>query len=58
MPKSQIIFFHERTDSVVVHALTKEDTVPAVDINRAIARKTTFSDNPFVHTFKGDIDDV
>jgi hypothetical protein len=51
-------FFHERTDSIVVHALTKEDAIPAVDINRAIARKAAFTANPFVHTFTGEIKDA
>src|SRR5579862_7955409 len=37
-----LYFFHVRTDSIVVHALTKEDAVPAVEINRAIARKAAF----------------
>jgi putative component of toxin-antitoxin plasmid stabilization module len=53
-----LYFFHERTDSVVVHALTKEDAIPAVDINRAIARKIAFIANPNLHTFTGDIDDA
>jgi phage-related protein len=53
-----LYFFHERTDSIVVHALTKEDAVLAVDINRAIARKAAFIANPFIHTFKGEIDDA
>jgi putative component of toxin-antitoxin plasmid stabilization module len=53
-----LYFFHERTNSVVVHALTKEDIVPIADINRALARKAAFTANPFAHTFNGDIDDV
>jgi hypothetical protein len=42
----------------VVHALTKEDAVPAADINRAIARKAAFAANPLVHTFKGETADA
>ena len=53
-----LYFFHERTDSIVVHALTKEDAVPIVEINRAIARKAAFIVNPTLHTFTGDIDDA
>jgi len=53
-----LYFFHERTDSVVVHALTKEDIVPSADINRAIARKAAFTANPLIHSFEGEIDDV
>jgi phage-related protein len=53
-----LYFFHGRTISVVAHALTKEADVPATDINRAIARKTSFAASPAAHTFKGDIDDA
>jgi phage-related protein len=53
-----LYFFHERTDSIVVHALTKKAAVPAVDINRAITRKAAFTSNPILHSFEGDLDDV
>jgi phage-related protein len=53
-----LYFFHERMDSIVVHALTKEDAIPAADINRAIARKAAFAANPLVHTFKGETADA
>jgi phage-related protein len=53
-----LYFFYERTDSVVVHALTKEDIVPIADINRAIARKAAFTSNPILHSFDGELDDV
>jgi hypothetical protein len=53
-----ILTLHERTDSIVVHALTKEDAVPAVEINRAIARKAAFTSNPILHSFDGELDDV
>ena len=53
-----LYFLHERTVSVVAHGLTKEDSVPATDINRAIACKAAFTANPILHTFKGEIDDA
>jgi phage-related protein len=52
-----LYFFHERTASVVVHGLTKEDEVPKADIKRAIERKEKFILNPKKHTFTGEIDD-
>jgi putative component of toxin-antitoxin plasmid stabilization module len=51
-----LYFFHQRTVSVVAHGLTKEDTVPATDIHRAITRKSAYAINPAAHTFKGEID--
>jgi phage-related protein len=53
-----LYFFHERTDSIVVHALTKEDAIPAVEINRALARKAAYIANPTLHTFKGETADA
>ena len=52
-----LYFFHERTTSVVVHGITKEDEVPKIEIQRAIERKEKFISNPKDHTFTGDIDD-
>ena len=53
-----LYFFHGRTVSVVAHGLTKEAAVPAADINRAVARKSAFTTNPTVHTFRGEITDA
>ncbi|MGA3007360.1 MAG: type II toxin-antitoxin system RelE/ParE family toxin [Opitutaceae bacterium] len=53
-----LYFFHEGTDSIVVHALTKEDIVPVADINRALARKAAFTANPTLHTFQGETADA
>ena len=53
-----LYFFHGRTVAVVAHGLTKEDTVLATDINRAIACKAAFAANPILHTFIGEIDDA
>lgn len=32
-------FFHGRNVAILAHALTKEDEVPDIDIDRALARK-------------------
>jgi phage-related protein len=53
-----LYFFHGQTVSVIAHGLTKEDSVPAGDIKRAIIRKTAFAANPTAHTFKGEIHDA
>jgi len=53
-----LYFFHGRTASVIAHGLTKKTAVPATDIKRAISRKSAFTANPTVHTFKGEIYDA
>lgn len=53
-----LYFFHGRTASVMVHGLTKEDTIPVADINRAIARKEAFNLNPSLHSFRGELYDA
>jgi phage-related protein len=53
-----LYFFHGQTVSVIAHGLSKEGAVPATDIKRAIARKSAFTANPIVHTFKGEIYDA
>jgi phage-related protein len=53
-----LYFFHGQTVSVIAHGLTKEAAVPATDIKRALARKSVFTANPAVHTFKGEIYDA
>ena len=47
-----LYFFHGRNAAILAHALTKEDEVPAVDIERAIARKRLFELNPKAHTYE------
>ena len=42
---------HDRVTAVMAHALTKEDAVPARDIDLAIARKKLFEKNPGRHTY-------
>lgn len=47
-----LYFFHGKNVAILAHALTKEDTVPAVDIDRAVARKAAFEANPSKHTYR------
>jgi len=47
-----LYFFHGRNVAILAHALTKEDKVPDVDIERAIARKKVFVANPKAHTYE------
>jgi len=49
----RILYFFAGKDVVVVsHGLTKEATVPAADIERALARRKNFLANPGVHMTK------
>jgi hypothetical protein len=47
-----LYFFHERQVAILAHSLTKEDSVPAVEIERAIKRKQLFESNPRKHTYE------
>lgn len=47
-----LYFFHGQNVAVVAHGLTKEKSVPAVDIDRAIERKQKFERAPEKHTFQ------
>jgi phage-related protein len=49
-----LYFFHGRNVAVVAHALTKEDKVPPIDIERALKRKAAFQSNPEAHTYEED----
>jgi phage-related protein len=53
-----LYFFHGRNVAVLAHAITKENEIPAVDINRAVQRKRAFVTNPPAHTFMGDIENA
>ena len=46
-----LYFFHGRTVAVLAHSLTKEDTIPAMDIERALKRRQQFERNPEKHTY-------
>jgi hypothetical protein len=48
-----LYFFHGRAVAIVAHGLTKEGGVPAVEINRAVARRRAFVQNPKAHTYEG-----
>lgn len=45
-----LYFFHGRNVAIVAHGLTKEDVVPRMDIERALARKRAYESNPYLHT--------
>lgn len=47
-----LYFFHGKNVAILAHAITKEDVVPAVDIDRAVARKAAFEVNPKKHTYR------
>jgi hypothetical protein len=47
-----LYFFHERQVAILAHSLTKEDTIPPVEIERAIKRKKLFESNPKKHTYE------
>ena len=44
-----LYFFFGGMAVVISHGLTKEDRVPAVEINKAVERKRRFEDNPEPH---------
>ncbi len=51
-----LYFFHGRNVALLAHALTKEDKVPPVDIERALKRKERYENNPRFHTAEEKID--
>jgi phage-related protein len=53
-----LYFFHGRDAAVLAHAITKENEIPVIDINRALERKRAFVANPSAHTFIGDIENA
>jgi len=53
-----LYFFYGQNVAVLAHAITKEDEIPAVEINRALERKRHFVANPSAHIFIGDLDDA
>lgn len=44
-----LYFFHGKDIAVVAHGLTKEDEVPARDIERAIERRQRYEQDPTKH---------
>ena len=53
-----LYFFHGRNVAVLAHALTKENEIPVIDINRAVERKRIFVSSPAAHTFIGEIENA
>jgi phage-related protein len=45
-----LYFFHGRTAAVIAHGLVKEDEVPPKEIEKALARKRKFEQDPNAHT--------
>ena len=46
-----LYFFYGQEAAILAHALTKEDKVPNVDIDRAIRRRKLYEANPKKHTY-------
>jgi phage-related protein len=46
-----LYFFHGRDLAVLGHAITKEDVVPAIEIERCLRRKRVFESDPKGHSF-------
>ena len=51
-----LYFFHGRNLAILAHALTKEDKVPASDIERALRRKRAFEADPARHSHYGEVE--
>ena len=49
-----LYFFHDRDVVVLSHSLTKEDSIPPVEIERALKRKRQFEQNPEKRTYAED----
>jgi len=47
-----LYFFHGRTAAVLAHGIIKEREVPPKDIERALARKHLFEEDPQTHTYR------
>ena len=46
-----LYFFHGRNLAVLGHAITKEKTVPEIEIKRCVRRKCAFESDPEGHTY-------
>ena len=48
-----LYFFHGRTLVVISHGIAKQGTaVPAIEIERALKRKSAFASDPIRHTYR------
>jgi hypothetical protein len=52
-----LYFFHGRSVAVLANGLTKERRVPPAEIDRAIARRRMFEEDPDGHTYEETTDD-
>lgn len=53
-----LYFFHGQNVAILAHAITLEEaSVPPIDIERAIARKLLFEENPEAHTYVEELED-
>ena len=46
-----LYFFHGRDLAALGHAITKEDVVPDIEIDRCLRRKRAFESNPESHSY-------
>ena len=46
-----LYFFHGKNVAILAHALTKEDKVPDIDVDRAIERRRLYERDPKKHTY-------
>lgn len=47
-----LYFFHGNVAAVLSHGLVKEDSVPSIEIDRAIQRRKNFEKDPKAHTYE------
>lgn len=47
-----LYFFHGNIAAVLSHGIVKEDSIPSVEISRAIQRRKNFEMNPKIHTYE------
>lgn len=47
-----LYFFHGNVAAVLSHGIVKEDSVPPVEIDKAIQRRKNFEVNPKLHTYE------
>ena len=49
-----LYFFHGKNVAILAHSLTKEDSIPAIEIESALKRKVLFQANQEGHTYEED----
>jgi phage-related protein len=50
----RVLYFYHRRSAVISHGITKDDVVPAREINLAVQRKLRFDADPEEHTYEED----